>query len=195
MKKILAVLLCIVLLTGVFACAKDDGDKKDNTDALSSYGEKGAEASGNKLNELLNGKKESDKTGEEDNRKDTMKDNDSDKTNPAEDAAGSKDDDDNDDAEVHFVIAGKYAEALTEDEVEETLRIALRYAKKEYSDAMESSDLEIADDDCGKYENYPLYNRGNIIIYTCKVDGKTRYITVARLNSDADWEVLTKKMN
>lgn len=194
MKKFLTVFLCIVLLTGMFACAKDDGGKNSDPDALSSYGEKGAEASGNKLNELLKEKKESDKTDEDsDNRKDPIKNEDSGKTDTAEGTAGSEDNDDG--AEVHFVIAGKYAEALSEDEVEETLRIALDYAKEKYSDTVESSDLEIADDDCGKYEDYPLYNRGNIIIYTCKVDGKTHYITVARLNSDADWQVLTKKTN
>lgn len=202
MSKILLTALTTVALAAMLcACAKDkkasDNGVSDSASGISDYGQAGANASGTRLEAELN--KNKDKDDDNDSNADKKNDGLTDDMSEGNDGndkdddkdADKTDNDNNGQVELKPVTGEGYAEALTESELKQTRKIALEYAKDKYSDDIKSGDLSVAEDS-EKYEKYILYNRGNIIVYTFEHNGKTCFVTVARINADAEWEVLTK---
>lgn len=86
-------------------------------------------------------------------------------------------------------VNGKYSDAMTEKELEETKDIAVKYLEAEHACVIKK--CTPVDDTDELYEENIIYNVGNIIVYECQTDSGDVFKTVvARANSDSKWKVI-----
>ena len=206
MKKYIFAAITVAALAALICGCSNAGDKKSGNAVPSPtidsdyYREQGAKASGNRLQQAINAGKKSDSADSDGGSQNTADDM-SEAMKPGSDKNSgensSKKDETNQnisasDMQMQTLTEGSYSKALTKAEKNTTKKLALKYAKKQYSEDITEDDLKYAN--ASRYEKYPLYSRGNIIIYTYKTaEGKTKYIPVGRVNANEDWKVLKNK--
>ena len=164
------------------------------------YREQGAAASGKRLNEKIKEKEKAEKEGknsksdsaEEKNKTENNdgKASESSANTAGEKLTGTKKENVTD---LRKIIKGEHADALTDEELSRTVNLALTYAARKYGKKLKAGDLMAVNEKSGIYDKYPLYDKGNIIIYTFGTGDDAQNIVIARAGHKSAWKVLEKK--
>ena len=196
MKRIvfLTVILAAALVLCI-SCKKADEKKqglrrfedmkssaREDLPTMSDY----AGQSGNRVNQKIKEKEQDDKKNNDDNKDG--------KDKPAETSSPKDEDPDNAIGIINDRLTQtEHERELSQSDKKKTFQLALSYIKKKIDKSFDGKDLKVADDKSGEYDKYPLYGKGNIIIYEAAVKGKTVFVAIGRTSKDAEWKVLNKK--
>lgn len=91
-------------------------------------------------------------------------------------------------------VIQNYSQALSEQKLQKTKDMARAYYKNEYCYDLLS--LNIAENDCHWYYDYPQYQQGNIIIFKAETahagEGIYRYIVFAKDTNSEQWKQINE---